>query len=67
VEVAVESIFFAELSVEDLTESVAAFAAESAEPVVAAESPLLLQAVIAAAMTSTANSFFIGNFFFCDF
>jgi hypothetical protein len=60
----VESIFFAEVSVEDLTESVAVFAAESAEPVEAAESPLLLQAVMPAAMTSTPNNFFIGNFNF---
>jgi hypothetical protein len=66
--VAVESVFFAELSVEDLTESVAALEAESAEPVLAAESPLLLQAVMAPAIMSTPNNFFandfIGNCFF---
>jgi hypothetical protein len=59
--VAVESVFLAELSIEDLDESVAVFA-ESAEPVLAAESPLLLQAVMAPAMTSTPNNFFANDF-----
>jgi len=61
--VAVESIFLAEESDAILTESAAAFVAESAEEAAEGSTPLLLHAATVAVMANTPNNALIENFF----